>query len=163
MAMYDLRALIQWRCIIIADGGSRFLWRLSTWCTRARISWTDVFILYWVLTSHVEIVFFLIVLHSVCEYKTSPFGQRCVWSGHLGTYWDISGHFGTFRDILGHFGTFRDILGHFGTFRDIPGHFRRLYDEFGAFGPSSQSLPTIFTHNRLIEKNASRTGGRTLL
>ena len=29
---------------------------------------------------------------------TSPFGQRCVWSGHFGTLWDILGQYWTFWD-----------------------------------------------------------------
>ena len=27
---------------------------------------------------------------------TSLFGQRCVWIGHFGTFWDILGHFGRY-------------------------------------------------------------------
>ena len=50
--------------------------------------------------------------------KTSPFGQRCVWIGHIGTYWDILGHFGTSWDIL-----------------DICGLVGRLLDELGALRP----------------------------
>ena len=46
--------------------------------------------------------------------------------------------------------TFWDIVGHFGTFWDIVGQFGRLLVEFGAF--VFLPFPTIFSHNRLIEK-----------
>ena len=61
-------------------------------------------------------------------------------------------------DILAHIGTFREILGHIGTFWDISEKFGRLYDEFGAFRLFSQSFQSIFTHNRLMEKNLKSTG-----
>ena len=40
------------------------------------------------------------------------------------------------------------------TFWDILGQFGRLLDEFGGFRLVSYSFPTIFSHYRLIEKNA---------
>ena len=40
------------------------------------------------------------------------------------------------------------------TFWDILGQFGSLFDKFGASRLFSQSFTTIFSHNRLIEKNA---------
>ena len=54
-----------------------------------------------------------------------------------------------------------DILGHFETFRDIFRDFGKLLDEFGAFRLLSYLFPTIFSHNKLIDKNAFRTEGPT--
>ena len=56
-----------------------------------------------------------------------------------------------------------DILGHLGTFWDILGQLGSLFDKFGASRLFSQSFPTVFSHNRLIEKKTcdGRTNGPT--
>ena len=47
------------------------------------------------------------------------------------------------------------------TLWDILGRFGGPYDEFGAFRLFSESLPTIFTHNQLIEKKRVPDGPQT--
>ena len=51
------------------------------------------------------------------------------------------------------YGTSRTTMRLKWTFGVVLGQFGRLFDLFGASGPFSQSFPTIFSHNWLIEKN----------
>ena len=43
--------------------------------------------------------------------STSPFGQRCVWSVHFRTFWDVMGQFGRLYDKFGALRPFSPIIG----------------------------------------------------
>ena len=64
---------------------------------------------------------------------------------------------------VGETSPFEKPCGHFGTSWDILGQLGSLFDKFGASRLFSQSFPTVFSHNRLIEKKTcdGRTDGPT--